>query len=549
MKKATILLMHLLAVIFVYGQEEMSLVWEGKLDHEITYTGTGLENQYSYAADDKNITVFDNNDGKVVWTGKYKEIAPNLRKIDELIPFWDSKTIFLFERKMGKDQIACIDLNTGKTYWTTDKYQNVSGQNVLYIPEKEGFAIALKDRLVFVKTKTGEEVWSTSIFKGTIGKYIMTDDDHIVMVNFKPTGLEALFTGFKNQIVKINLNNGDIAWESTYIGIVQKKLITREVLCDLEKMDDKIVLRLNGIQVYDYNTGASVWSAAFNYVPDGKLVGAPSGTKAMGVYGAVADPVMVNDQDLYVLDMSNKKNQYIKKYDLNSGKLLWTSPEIQDAKAIPNLVVKGDYIALQIGGAVDAQAYIVRKVKSGDGFYWEEEYRRWFPNVKPMGIQGFSSKDGRALWQSERFKKGITNSISVGDNFIVCSGKALYSMDMATGNENYEVYVKDGGVGDATLILPYEENIVVVGEKGISTYNAASGKPVANGKYKSSSLEDMIDNILIMKTASADIAAFDLNTCNYKEFKARKGATTTLSTSGEFVYVYEKKKIYKVKTF
>jgi hypothetical protein len=51
-----------------------------------------------------------------------------------------------------------------------------------------------------------------------------------------------------------------------------------------------------------------------------------------------------------------------------------------------------------------------------------------------------------------------------------------------------------------------------------------------------------------MKTEGADIAAFDLNTCKFLEFKARKGATTTLSREGDFVYVYENKTVSKVKT-
>jgi outer membrane protein assembly factor BamB len=47
-------------------------------------------------------------------------------------------------------------------------------------------------------------------------------DGSLVMVNFKPTALGALFAGFKNQIVRINMDNGDIIWEYTYIGIIEK---------------------------------------------------------------------------------------------------------------------------------------------------------------------------------------------------------------------------------------------------------------------------------------------------------------------------------------
>jgi hypothetical protein len=152
------------------------------------------------------------------------------------------------------------------------------------------------------------------------------------------------------------------------------------------------------------------------------------------------------------------------------------------------------------------------------------------------------------LWESERFKKGITNSIMVNNDFIVCSGKALYSMNINSGAENYEVPVAKGGVGDASLILPFKDMIVVVGEKGVSTFNPDNGDLIAAGPYKASSMEDMAGDILVLKTDKADIAAYDLNNCKYKEFKAKTGAVTTLTTDSKFVYVYEKKVVTKVST-
>ncbi|MCB0777960.1 MAG: PQQ-binding-like beta-propeller repeat protein, partial [Flavobacteriales bacterium] len=193
----------LITAMGLQAQEDMPVVWETKLGHRFDYTGTGTEDRgYSYAADDKEMTVFDNKTGATKWTGRYKDVTPKLNKVDELIPFWESDAVFLFDRKTGKDQIAVLELATGKMLWNTDKYQNLSDENVVYIPEKDGFAISLKDRLVFVKAKTGEELWNTDKFKGVAGQYVATPDGKLVMVNFVPGNLGALFTGFKNQIVK-----------------------------------------------------------------------------------------------------------------------------------------------------------------------------------------------------------------------------------------------------------------------------------------------------------------------------------------------------------
>ena len=531
-----------------FSQDDMPVVWESRLDHKIQFMGTGTEETgYSFAASEKELTLFDNKTGNVLWSKKFRELAPKLSKIDELTPLWESNTFFIFDRKMGKDQIACIQMSDGKLLWTTDKYQDVTDDNVVYISEKDGFAITLKKELVFIKARTGEELWSTTKFKGVVARYVITPDNHMVLVNFLPSAIEALFTGFKNQIMKINLENGDIVWENTYIGRAQRKVISKEFLLDLSIKDDKVLLRLNGLQVYNLKTGASEWSAAFDFTPDG-LAGKPAGARRFGIYGAVADPVKVGD-DLYVLNMSNKRSQYIHKYDVKTGNLIWKSPEIKDARAIPGMYVMDNKVVLQIGGAVEAQAYIYKSTPNADGSRTiTEEWKIWFPNIKPFGVQSFNTSDGSLAWESERFRKGITNMIRIDDNVVVCSGKALYSMDVTNGKENYEVPVTSGGVGNATLIMPYKDLIVVVGEKGISTYQAKSGSLVNSGKYKSSSLEAARDKFVIMKTEGADIACFDLETCKFLEFKARKGATTTLSLDTKYVYIYENKTVTKVKT-
>ena len=545
MKKLVIVVFTVLLTVTGYSQAEMPTVWTSDMGIKFTHTGTGLEvNNYSYVASDKEMAVFSNKDGHIYWKKAFKELAPNLKKIDELVPFWESEIIFLFDRKAGKDQIACIDLKTGKLLWTTNKYQKVTEDMIVYIEEDHGFAISLKNELVYIKAQTGEEVWSTNKFQGVVGKYVYNKDDHtMVMVNFIPSGIVAFFTGFKNQIVRIDMKTGEVLWENTYIGRADRKVITRDFIYDLEVDGDKVLLRLAGLQVYDYNTGASIWSAAFNYTPG--VVKAPKDAVKWGVYGVVADPVIDGD-DIYVLDMTNKKNQYVKKYDYHTGKLLWTSSEIKGAKAIPGMTVVNGVVALQIGGLVEVQ--VRRKIVTQ---YYTVYYNVIkYDNVKPNGIQAFSASDGSLKWESEKFKKGITNGITVGGNHIVCSGKSLYSINIETGADNYEVEVSKGGVGNAQMILPYGDNtIVVVGEKGLSTFNATDGSLEKKLVFKSAAPSGKIGDIVFMKTDKDDFAAFDLASMTYTQYNARKGAITSLEKEdAKYVYVYEKDKVTKLST-
>ena len=546
MKTLFTVLILVFSSLLLKAQDDMTTVWETKLNHKVIYHGTDLSDRpdsYSFAADDKKISVFKNADGSTIWTSAYKDIAPRLRKVDELEAFWESNTIFLFDRKLGKDQIACIDMKSGELLWTTDKYQDVTEESIVYIPEEEGFAITLKKELVFIKARTGEEVWNTAKFRGTVGKYIYNSEDRtLVMVNFMPSGLMALFTGFKNQIVRMNMSTGEILWENNYIGRAEKKVLTGEFIFDLELVEDKVFLRINGIQVYDYNTGAALWSAAFDFTAD--VVNMPSKTRKSGVYGAVAEPVVIGN-DVYVLDMSDKKNQYVKKYDLQTGRLLWTSYEIKGARVIPSMNIINDKVLLQIGGRVETQYF--RSYWQGDTHV--QEWVVDFPEVKPFGVEALNASDGTLAWESEKFRKGITNAIQMGDDYIVSSGKSLYKLDIATGNDIFEVPVSKGGVGQASLILPYKEDIVIViGEKGVSTFNANSGDLLTSGKYKTSSLFERFEDLVIMKTDKADVAAFDVDTGKYKEFKARKDAGFSLTNDGDHLFVYEKKVVTKLKT-
>lgn len=546
--RITTVIMALAICLGSWAQDEMNTVWEIGLEHQTDMIGTGLEGGISYAASDKKITVFNNEDGKILWSKPYKEIAPKLRKVNELIPFWESGCIFLFDRKIGKDQIAVIDMKTGEPLWTTDQYQNVSEETVYYVPEKDAFAIVMTkglvktSSLVFIKAKTGEEVWETERLKGVIAQAIQGDDGKFVLFNMAPNGLQFLLNGMKNQVMKMDFDSGDVIWEAPYSGVIEKKVITKELLAELRLEEGKIFLMASGIQVYDYKTGSQLWAASYDSTPSIKK--APKGALKFGVYGGVADPVVIG-RDVYVLEMSNKKNQKLKKYDINSGRLLWTSPEIEGAKAIPNMVVIDGTVVLQIGGSVEVQQKT--RTKNSDG-QWVISTSVYYHNVKPTGVQGFDAETGKSLWSSERFKKGITNMIESEGNVIVCSGKALYKMDAKTGQEQYEVNIKEDGVGLVDLILPYKDQIIIVALKGVSSHNVSDGKLKGVAKYKKSYILDNVGNKLIMKTAKDDIACYNLDTVTYKKYNNKNGAHTTLSRDSKYAYVYIKKKVMKLST-
>ena len=554
MKRLTFTSIALGLVFSAMGQDEMPVTWESRLDHKIQYYGTGTENRgHSYAASDKELTVFSNGSGEALWTKRYKDMTDKLRKIDALVPFWESGAIFLFDKKLGQDKLAVVNMKDGNVMWTSTQYQGLTDESIIYVPEKDGFILSLKKEIAFVKAKTGEEMWRSARFSGAIGKYIYSGSDNsITMVNFKPSGLAAFFSGYKNQIAKFDIDSGSLIWEANYTGRAEQKMNSRklrnrrEFLFDLDLIDDeKLVLRLNGMQVYDFKTGAQLWNASFDFTPDGKLTGNKrfmGNVNAWATYGAVADPLIVGN-DVYIVDMSDKNKQYIRKYDRQSGKLLWTSDEIKKARAIPELYFIDGKVIAQIGGVCEQHTYKKESDSNGTTEHWGIQYE----NVKPNGLKAFDASSGSMAWESERFKKGITNGFVHNDKFIVSSGKELYSIDYKSGDVNYTVDAKNGGVGNAVQILSHGEDVVVIGEKGVSKFSINDGSLVCDGKWKKSSLMDRIGNILVMQNEKGDIACYNLdNICGFREFKGKKDASFSLSTKGDFVYAYEKKDVTKL---
>lgn len=78
--------------------------------------------------------------------------------------------------------------------------------------------------------------------------------------------------------------------------------------------------------------------------------------------------------------------------------------------------------------------------------------------------------------------------------------------------------------------------------------NMKTGEFIKNSIFNKSEMSGQIADILLMQ-AGDNYAAYDLNDLSYKEYKARKGATTWLEREdAKYLYVYEKKRVTKLKT-
>jgi outer membrane protein assembly factor BamB len=548
-----------LASVMSYAQkyDEMKTMWEIEATHPFTETGLSEEKAIVHGSNEKMFTMVSTVDGKVKWSKKFKEIDEQIGKVDLQIPMYESNAVFLFDKKAGKDQMVVVDMETGTKLWSTNKYQGIDDPDeVIYIAELNAYAIVTKTNLTMVKARTGEELWSTVKFSTPVGKYFYDEQENaIVIISMPRNAWQAMFKGFRNQILKINAKNGDVLWEQTFVGIVERKIVTRESVAKIFLRGDKLFLQLNGLQVYEYKTGSPIWAAAYDVTFARELVRPKVYGQVVrfGVYEAIAQP-LYDGEYVYILDVKSRKSQYLKKYEVNSGKLIWTSPEIKDARVIPGLYKIDDKIILQIGGAVEVQA--ISKQTYGNGYVqWTQYFRTIkYQNVKPYEVQAFSTNDGTKSWDSERFRKGITNIFPSGNNIVVSSGKALYSLDYKTGKEAYEIALGDDDIGLAEKIVnPAElgdnvskDNVIVLGEKGVSSHNIATGAKVWAVKTKKGEFSGIFGENIFFDTEKGDYFSIDANSGKAKFFDSRKNSKSIVSLDGKSIYVFEGKKILKV---
>jgi len=533
---------------------EMQTVWQVKLSHD--FDESGASDAILFGSNNKNYSVLKTTDGSVLWSSRFKDIYENINKIDLQFEVYEANALFMFDKKMGKDQLVVADINTGKMLWHTDKYQDIENiDDVFYIKEIDAFGLIANKALYMVKAHTGEELWSTTKWNTPVAAYLLDHDENtMTMLNTPGTFLSSLFKGFKNQIMKIDIKTGNVIWENTYNGIVQKKVITRQKVVDLKAIGDKLFLQFNGLQVYDYKTGTPLWKAHFDATFDNVVGHIKGGGRVLrkGVYGCVADPVVDGD-NVYVIDMKSKSQQYLKKYELSTGKLIWTSPEIKDAKVIPGLVKINDMIILQVGGAVEVQA--MTQKTTGD--VTVTKWLKYYQNVGPYNVQAFNTNDGSQVWQSEKFKKGITNIFGDNNNLVVCSGKALYNLDYKTGIESYEVQLGDDDIALAQKVINSSAvesdavnkgNVIIIGEKGVSCHSIANGAKLWNMRIKDADFNGIYGKTAFYEKENGDVYAVDVNTGKATYVDAKKDSKTEYSDDGNYLYLFEKKTVSKFKT-
>ena len=566
-------------------------VWESEFENKATVLAVcGGTGDLIIGTDDNSASVIDGS-GKAVWNGDYKKLTTNKTNKSEFqYTVWKDKGGYLFlfdERKLGTDRVACLDIETGKELWNSEQYQNLIAkgtkgeegtdqgelETVKYISELDAFLISQKASIILVKADTGEKIWETNRFKGGVGKYIYdAKRNEIIMINFKPTALGALFAGFKNQLVKINALNGDILWDATFLGTIEKELVTRRAIVDLWIKGDKLYMYLDGIQVYNSNNGQKLWEVTYENDMKGANGGLFSGGKKSKIYRTIAEPLFTDNAVYIVMLGARDRTKYVQKHDLNSGKLLWASEKITGAFCMPNIYKIGNRVLVQVGGKVQVQELRLEEVTSGLsagmalGGFGGGSAKQWVPYIywdykaQKSSVLSLDDSTGLTVWRSEKFDKRITDFV-VHENktLFVGDGDQFYGYDIVSGNQLFDVKHNDAKVGKATDVIDFGENVVVLSEKGLAAYAKKDGKRIyATEKIKGVDYFYHIgDNYFLRDQRNSKNIIYGIDMTNGetkgsvqsrgKGGSPKYGDGIDITSDGEYIFAFKGKKVEKIK--
>lgn len=551
---------------------EFATVWESEFDNKATVLAvTNSDGSFVLGTDDNSATVLDGA-GKIVWSGDYKKLTTNkTNKCEYQYVIWKNGGgyLFLFDARAGADRVAVLDVATGKEMWASEAYQHLITRDtnrgdietVKYIDELDAFLISQKESVLLLKAKTGEKIWETNRFKGGVGKYVYdASKNEIIMLNFKPTSLGALFSGFKNQLVKINATNGDLLWDATFVGIVEKELITRKFIVDLTLKDNKVFLYLNGLQVYNSDNGQKLWETTYENDMEGG--GGFMANKDQKIYRTLADPLFTNNAVYITMFGGRDRAKYIEKHDLESGKLLWTSEKITGALCIPNIYKAGNKLMCQVGGKVQVQGFRNETVMAPTGGTMKIRipFIEWQYKTQKNRVLALDDTTGKTAWSSEKFDKRITDFVLDAEKTLfVGDGDQFYSYDIPTGNQLFDVKHDDAKVGRAMDVMDFEDKVVVLSEKGLAAYHKKDGsRAYTTGKVgRPKNFYHIGDNYFLQDNEGSknQFVGIDMTTGTVKGFVESKGKGGSpqygngidITTNGESIFAFKGKKVEKVR--
>ncbi len=500
--------------------------WQAEFDNGadfLRYEST--DGKYIIGTTKKDICVLSGEDGQKVWSGTFKELA-EVKSCESQYFMEEAGVLFLADKKSGKDNILCIDITNGKVLWKTDRFEGVNIYSTVYFPNLKAFAVITKNGLVALDARSGETQWEQARFTGALADWqYLPESNELILVNYK-TSWGALFSGFKNQLMKLNAATGELLWETEYFGVIPQKHVTGQIISEMYVEGDRIFCLINGMQVFDLKSGSKLWTAEFDLFDHKILIGGDA-----FFYDGVAHP-LVDGGDVYLVRFKQGSSKVIlEKRRMEDGTVQWSREMDSKPDAVPTMALADGKLVLQLGGQINTQG------STSEGSF--NKYK-W---MDPFRIEVYDAATGNFVWKSEKLNDRITRPVVKENTVYVADEKKFYAFDVNTGAVKYEAKLGDLKTGEAKELYDVGDNIGIMGEKGFAMVNA-SGQSTYFIKMKEPYNGCPVhgDHLLIMNDDELRVVSL-LNGTEKMLYKKEKDYRYSFSPDGSYLITMSPKSV------
>lgn len=397
------------------------------------------------------------------------------------------------------NEIAMMDGVTGKIIWQLN-FKEKLGQKkakdwswdkkvkVVWVDVKG----EKKDQVVtsYFKDATGEQITEqqykdlrSEYEKGIrwVKKGALIVDEHSTDVWLEYEPKKIVGSAGKGTKSKITVNaSGTYTWNTTIDAKYIRTLCTNAIpaaakafggdFFRISYAQDKVFIIYEGMSVIDIKTGKLLWQTDLDNTDFD--FGLFKSTQTLGRAGfPYADATGV-----YVADLS--KGQYrIKKFDINTGNVLWQTEAFDKDDVVPSLQVINGVLVAQFGGRLQTQTYIPGVEGRPD--VCKSEYKF----AGNAGVKAYDVNTGKLLWETngmkelgDKFSGAITNIVKVGESACLASDKNFYVFE-SNGKVKYSTPIKAMKIGKPISMESYGKDVILLQcEEGVALISVADSK-------------------------------------------------------------------------
>lgn len=376
-----------------------------------------------YGESGKEVALMDLNTGKPLWHITAKDLGVK----DEIYLNYKRIGHCAIKTKGKEPKEFLIDNRSGKVI--ESEKDSWFGQ----LSPEEQASLKARQEEMFQATREREEDNFLKLNCATCGQTEAEWNDLKLVFNYPNENNTSAFGSKRDLSVVAKRQDKTLAWKVDFKGFVVRPLcydfansgtMFGKNLVSLKVIGDKALALYEGLACIDLAEGKLLWQMDLNN-SDVSI-----GLKAKQTLGLAGKPLVVG-QSIILADLT-KGNNTIKKIDLNTGQVIWTSEKLANGSALPAFHLHNNLLICQIGGQLERQEFI-----AGQGISTCKA-SQFLTEKNDLLVLDMES--GKTIWRAEKLFKQYKDSFDklaitqmANNQLMVVTDKNVLVLDPTTG--------------------------------------------------------------------------------------------------------------------